>query len=59
LSTGIAREVAAHRAELDDLLARAHARVAVALTNAGAAPEVALPSRRFEFEEGWRALVGR
>jgi hypothetical protein len=55
----IAREVAAHREALDDVIARAHARLAVALTKAGAPPEVALPPRRFHFEEGWRRLAGR
>jgi len=59
LNEGIAREVAAHREELDEVIARAHARLAVALTTAGAPPEVARPPRRFDFEEGWRRLVDR
>jgi hypothetical protein len=53
----IAREVAAHRDELDEVTARAHARIAVALTNAGATIEAAFPARRFDFDDGWRALI--
>lgn len=54
----IAREVAGHRGELDATIERAHVRLAIALGAAGAPPEVALPRRRFDFDEGWRALAG-
>ena len=54
-----AREVAAHRAELDEVVARAHDLVAAALAKAGAPPEVARPRRLYAFERGWRMMVGR
>jgi hypothetical protein len=54
----IAREVAAHRDELDTTIERAHVRLAIVLGAAGAPPEVALPRRRFDFDRGWSALVG-
>jgi hypothetical protein len=53
------REVAAHRAELDACIARAHALVEAALAEAGAAPAVARPTRRYEFERGWSMMRGR
>lgn len=53
----IDQQVAAHRAELDEIIARAHARIAAALTAAGATPEAALPPRRFDFDAGWRLLA--
>jgi hypothetical protein len=53
------REVAAHRAELDEVVARAHRRVAAALAEEGAPPEVARPRRLYDFERGWRMMVGR
>jgi hypothetical protein len=59
LLANIEREVAAHREELDEVIARAHALVAIALTSAGAAPEVAIPPRRFQFDDGWRALAAK
>lgn len=57
LLAAIAREVASHHGELDEIVARAHARIAVALTSAGAPPDVAMPPRRFDFDAGWRALA--
>lgn len=57
LLAAISREVAAHHGELDETVARAHARIAVALMSAGATPETAFPPRLFDFDEGWRALV--
>jgi hypothetical protein len=54
-----AREVAAHRAELDEVVARAHDLVSAALAEAGAPPEVARPLRLYDFERGWRMMIGR
>jgi hypothetical protein len=53
------REVAAHRAELDACIARAHDLVSAALAETGAPPEVARPRRLYDFERGWRMMVGR
>jgi hypothetical protein len=57
LLAAIARETAAHREELEEVITRALARIAVALTTAGATPEAAIPRRRFDFDDGWRRLV--
>ena len=57
--TATEREVAAHRAELDDCIGRAHSLVEAALAEAGATPAVARPTRRYEFERGWRMMRGR
>jgi len=53
------REVAAHRAELDDCIARAHDLVSAALAEAGSAPEIARPGRRYDFDRGWRHMRAR
>lgn len=53
----VAREVAAHRAELDAALDRAHAGVTATLAAAGAPPAVAQPTRRFSFDRGWSKMT--
>ena len=53
------REVAAHRAELDEVVSRAHDLVSAALTEAGATGEMTRPARRYDFDRGWRLLRAR
>lgn len=53
------REVAAHRAELDACIARAHELLSAALADAGATPAIARPARRHDFDRGWRLLRAR
>jgi hypothetical protein len=53
------REVAAHRAELDACIARAHELVSAALTKSTATGERTQPARRYDFDRGWRELRAR
>ena len=53
------REVAAHHAELDACIARAHELVSAALAESEATGERTRPSRRYDFDRGWRLLRAR
>jgi len=59
LLAAIAREVAAHRVELDARIARACAGLAAGLIEADATPADAAPRRRFDFDRGWSGLAHR
>jgi hypothetical protein len=53
------REVAAHRAELDACIARAHELMSAALAESTATGERTQPARRYDFDRGWRLLRAR